>query len=89
MSEGNGNGAEHRVGIDLVDQLVLRYDRVTGTLEIGGQVLNDDVALGILQQAARVFETRLRIAAAREVQKQALDATRTQQILDSVRHGRG
>jgi hypothetical protein len=89
MSDGNGHSDALVPHDALVDELVLRYDRSTGSLEIGGHILNDDVGLGILQQAVRTFETRLRIAAAQAIQKQALDATRTQQILNSVRHGRG
>jgi len=89
MSDGNGHepGMAPRAG--LVDELVLRYDRADGSLEVGGHILNDDVALNILLQAVRTFEQRLRIAAAQKLQKQGLDAVRTQQILNTVRSGRG
>ena len=72
----------------LQDELIIRYDRATGTMEIAGHVANNDVALNILQQAARVFDMRIRMDAASRIHEQRIDALRTQQILDSVKMGR-
>jgi hypothetical protein len=88
VAEGNGDGAADRVGIDLVDVLELRYDRVTGLLDIGGKVINADVGLAICNQAARHFEQVLRLQAAQRIAQQTAEAQRVQSILDRTRGGR-
>jgi len=92
FSEG-GNGAGDQGSItlpiaQLVDELVLRYNRADGTLGISGHVVNNEVALEILLRAARHYETILRLEAAARIREQAIDAGRTAEILARTRGGR-
>jgi len=88
---GNGGGDQGSITLpieQLVDELVLRYNRADGTMHIGGRVVNNDTALDMLQRAARHYETILRLEAAARIREQAMDATRTAQILERTRGGR-
>jgi len=88
MEEPNSNGPVDGARIDVVDELVLTYDRVAGVLTIGGRVINADVGLAICHQAARHFEQLLRVAAAQRLAAGAVEAARTQEILNRTRVGR-
>ena len=81
----NGNRAEND---PLIDQLVLTFNRRTGELGIGGKVLNEDMAMAILAQATRHFETVLRLQAVAKVKMQEVEQARTNALLQSVRGGR-
>jgi hypothetical protein len=94
MSDASDNGRGDNGNIeptirrkDLVDELVLTFDRATCKLEVGGRVLDYNAALAILGQATRYFETLLRIQAAALVKQNADEAKRVQDLLARTRGG--
>ncbi len=66
-------------------QLTLTMDLVTFRLQTKGNVPTLDMALAILAQATRFFETQLRMAAVQQVQEQRAAAQLTQEILGNLR----
>lgn len=89
----NGGGAKAAEGeriarSDLIDELVLRFDRATGMLEIGGRVASDDVALMILERAVNVYTARTRAAYMLAAREQALEQERVRQLVNQQRGGR-
>jgi hypothetical protein len=94
MSEDYGNGASGTNGAriarsELIDELVLTFDRGDGTMKIGGKAINLDVALDMCQRGVRFFETQLRIQAAAQAKQQMVDTQRVQDLLERTRGGRG
>ncbi len=84
---GSANGGADQLirRKDLVDELVLAYDRADGKLTVGGKIINLEVALNICQQAARYFETQLRLMAAQQVRQAAAEQERVRALLDRTR----
>ena len=93
MSDGtsNGNGARSAMkaaGDERAKrcvELVLTFDPITCSLEIGGEVVNYDMARAILAQADRWFEAQQRAANAIELQRKIQEAAQAQAIADSLR----
>jgi hypothetical protein len=88
MSEnGDGNGVhlDMVAHSDLIDELVLTFDRATGMLKIGGRTINLEVALDICQRGVRFFDTQLRIQAAAAMQQQQADQVRVNDLLNRAR----
>lgn len=91
MSEdGNGNGLPDPEQLvrrkDLVDELVLTWDRMTCELKIGGRIVSPDAALAILAQATRFFETQLRLQAAQNIRGAQAEQQRVNALLERIRN---
>lgn len=96
MSNGegaNGNGLSDPGQLvrreDLIDELVLTWDRMTCRLNIGGRISSIDAALAMLAQAKRVFETQQRMQTVAAIKAQAEEQQRVQEIMARTRGGRG
>lgn len=96
MSEhGDGNGAgngNERVTLplaELIDELHITFNRVTGGMTITGRVITDEVALMMLQRAANVYQARTRLLLAQQVQLQAQEAARVADLVARTRGRRG
>lgn len=77
---GNGAHAEQHY-----TQLVLTLDIVPKWhLHIGGNIENADVALAVLHQAVRYFESQLRAQSALQLQQQLAEQARTAGIVNKV-----
>lgn len=77
MSDGHVLGANGGEGAsELVDVLVMTYDRSTGALKIDGKVVNNDVAVEICGRAMRHFETLVRVQAAIDARQQLASSER-------------
>lgn len=88
---GTGNGAE-RVTLplaELIDELHLTFNRVTGGMAITGRCVTDEVALMMLQRAANVYQARTRLQLAQQAQQQAEENKRVAALLERARGGRG
>lgn len=81
---GNGErGVEHQV----VDTLVLTYDRAADHMDIGGKCNSLDLMLDMLSRATRVLEARWRAEQVQAMLQQRASAAATQQILEDIRKG--
>ena len=82
MSEGNGHTPE--VSPD-ADVMVLSRNRSTGEVNVGGNVINVDLALDILGRVTRYFDVQYRIMAAvqaqEELKKRQAEFARVQSLL--------
>ena len=67
MSEGNGHTPE--VAPD-ADVMVLSRNRSTGEVNVGGNVINVDLALDILGRVSRYFDVQYRVMAAMQAQEE-------------------
>jgi len=86
MSDGyNANGVLSTKAFTLTDTVVLRFDRNSFDLQIGGDVATYDVALAMLAQATRFFERAIRAAQLAEMQNQHLAAEQTAAVLERMR----
>lgn len=89
--DGKDNGKE-RVTLPLealIDELTVRYNRADGTMQITGRAANDEVALDIFQRAARLYESRVRIAHATAARDAMIEQQRVQDLVNRTRGGRG
>ncbi len=86
MNDGNENRSHGGVETHPVGHLVLTMDLVTFQLAVKGNVPTLEMALAILAQATRFFETQLRMQAVQQVQEQRAAAQLTQEILGNLRH---
>ncbi len=77
----NGSGVETHPEA----QLTLTMDLVTFHLDVKGSVPTLDMALALLAQATRFFETQIRMQALQQVQEQRAAAVLTQEILGNLR----
>lgn len=70
-------------------QLVLTLDvQPTWHLHIAGNMESADVALAVLHQAVRYFDSVLRAQAAIDLQKQLADAKRTSDLVSGLKFPR-
>lgn len=74
--EAGSNGKAKQV------HLVLTYSPMEGTLQIGGEVPNVDMAINICQQAIRELDTQLRQAKALAFQQQLKESASSARIAD-------
>jgi len=85
-TNGKGNAAP---APNLVDQLVLTYDRVPSTLTISGKVINNETALDMLNRAVRYYETVVRLEAATQIRQQQVEAAETEAVRRALAQRRG
>lgn len=81
---GNGNGG----GLEMVDEVVLTYDRVHDKLNISGRFNSLDLALDMLARATRAFEAQLRTQHAVTTALAIKEAQEDQEIARRVGMGR-
>lgn len=82
--DGNGNGVQSTAS-ELVDTLVLTYNRATDNLQIGGHANSLDLMLDILARATRQVEFQLRKAQALQIQAEARQAAEDARIAAALR----
>ncbi len=82
--DGNEQGHE----VQYVDTVVLTYDRLRDTLNVGGKCNSFDLMLDMLGRARSVVEARLRIQNALEAQQAMARAAQDAAIAARVREGR-
>lgn len=80
-SDGNGNGVERRS----VVVLQLTFEPATFRLDIGGNCVNADVALAMLDQAKRAYEHELRKLAALRMQQELHEMAQNAQVAAALR----
>ena len=77
-----------RKGVELVDTVILTYNRVTDKLEIGGSACSVDIMLDMLGRARRALEFTQRKAQALEIQQAAIRAAEDARIAAALRNQR-
>lgn len=80
---GNADGVESTQP-ELVDTVILTYNRATDHLTVGGKCSSLDCVLDMLHRATRLHEHKWRLERMAEYQKQAAEIARTQAILESM-----
>lgn len=89
MSKENGDGdGVQRTQVELVDTVVLTYNRVTDKLEIGGTACSVDIMLDMLYRARRALEFTQRKAQALEIQAAARQQAEDAAIAAALRKQR-
>lgn len=86
MQDGS-NGVQH-TRVELVDTVVLTYNRVTDKLEIGGTAASVDIMLDMLGRARRALEFTQRKAQALEIQAAARQQAEDAAIAAALRKTR-
>lgn len=90
MSDGNGNGAKMKAAGDerakRCVQMVLTFDPLTSSLEIGGEVASYDMARAMLAQADRWFDAQQRAANAIALRDRLDQSARDAAIVNSLRN---
>lgn len=81
---GKGNGAQVTDN-EMVDTLVLTYNRATDNLQIGGHANSLDLMLDMLARATRQVEFEQRKAQALQIQAAALRAAEDARIAAALR----
>src|SRR5258708_30263562 len=91
MGEQGHNGkGERGVEHQLVETVVLTYNRATDHLDVAGKFNSIDLALDMMARATRALEKEKRIQDALELQQRMQAAARTQAVLDGMKNrGRG
>lgn len=87
MDDGKSNGVE-RTKIELVDTVILTYNRVTDHLNVGGTACSLDIMLDMLGRARRYIEFQQRKAQALEIQKAAREEAENARIAAALRNQR-
>lgn len=87
LKDGNGNGAPPQ-GDELVDTIVLTYNRRTDHLDIGGTAASLDLMLDMLGRARRAIEFQQRKAQALEIQAAARRVAEDERIAAALRNQR-
>lgn len=87
MSTNGSNGAPPQ-GDELVDTIVLTYNRRTDHLDIGGTAASLDLMLDMLGRARRAIEFQQRKAQALEIQAAAVRAAEDARIAAAIRNQR-
>lgn len=87
MDSGKDNGVE-RKQVELIDTVVLTYNRLTDHLDIGGTAASLDLMLDMLGRARRALEFQLRKAQALEMQAAALEQAENARIAAAMRKQR-
>jgi hypothetical protein len=80
MSADNGDRVETRQ----VDVLTLTFDAVADTMEISGRCNSTDRMIDMVHRATRLLEHQWKMEQIKVAQQSAIDAARTQSILNKV-----
>lgn len=79
---------ENGKGVELVDTIVLKYNRVTDMLSVDQDVHSADLALDMLGRARRWFEFQQRKAQALQIQAEARQQAADAAIAEALRKTR-
>ncbi len=82
----NGGGGVKQIKVDVLE---LTLTREPWHLRIAGVCDSDDVALSMLLQAVRYYESRLKLAQVAEIQKQLRDQAANEAVARALRTSAG
>lgn len=87
-TNANGSNGAPPQAEELVDTVILTYNRRTDHLDIGGTAASLDLILDMLGRARRAIEFQQRKAQALEIQAAAVRAAEDARIAAAIRNGR-
>lgn len=88
MSEPTNGNTKQNGGGELVDTLILTYNRATDRLDIGGNTSSLDLSLDMLGRARRAIEFQMRKAQALDIQAAARQQAADEAIAAALRKTR-